>query len=668
MLAIKSPPTRYGLESPLTPISEVGMSFFVLRKLFVVLFFGCLVLDGMLLGAQTVSVQPPAGQFANTPVGMSTGTIDFVITNTGSTTLTIDSISLTPAQFPFESGWTPYTMTPGFQSHYAVKFAPDSAQYFQGSLTINIGGLSPIVIPLSGTGLSTGAVASVSDSFFAFPGQPVGTNISHTVTVTNTGTTTMTVTGAQVNPPFSVSGFKSTLLNPGGSVNIPVSFAGTTQGSFKSLLLISYDVLPSTGVSFSGTATPATSLGVSSFFTLPAVAAGSQYIGNLQAAGGTPPYTWTVTGGALPAGLSLSSSGSITGAVSSSSQSKGYVFTAQVTDSSLPAAQAKRTLTLPVTKPNGAMCNNITTNIARTVTPITPLNDLGTGTYLGAQGGLYPNGTNLRPASFDAAGVAIAQSIQPLDGNGNPDPNGKYAIISIGESNTSDTYRQFMADANADPSKNSHLVIVRGAQPRAGAAKFADLNNPVWNSIFQYYLPQAGVTSNQVVAAWVESVDRISGKQPAFPQDMTALQSEYESIARNLHSKFPNIKLVYYTSKFYDGYATGLKDSIYPEPFGFESGFAVKWAIADQINGNANLNWDANIGPVMAPWMSWAAYEWANGLNARSDGLTWSCQDVTSDGVHPSPMHGREKDANILLNFFKTDTTTIPWFLAPSAK
>jgi hypothetical protein len=163
-------------------------------------------------------------------------------------------------------------------------------------------------------------------------------------------------------------------------------------------------------------------------------------------------------------------------------------------------------------------------------------------------------------------------------------------------------------------------------------------------------------------------VDRISGKQPAFPQDMTALQSEYESIARNLHSKFPNIKLVYYTSKFYDGYATGLKDSIYPEPFGFESGFAVKWAIADQINGSANLNWDANIGPVMAPWMSWAAYEWTNGLNARSDGLTWSCQDVTSDGVHPSPMHGREKDANILLNFFKTDTTTIPWFLAPSAK
>ncbi len=521
------------------------MSFFAFRNLFVALLFCCLViLNGTRLAAQTVSVQPSSGQFANTTVGLSTGTTDFVITNTGSTTLTIDSITLSPSQFLFESGWTPYTMTPGFQSHYGVKFAPNSAQSFQGSLTINIIGLTPIVIPLNGTGLGAGAVANVSDSVLVFPSQPVGVTTNHTVIVTNTGTTSMTVTGVQVNPPFAVSGFKSTQLSPGGSVNIPVSFSGTAQGSFKSLLLISYDVLQPSGVSLSGTVTQATSLVVSTFFTLPAVTLGSPYIANLQAAGGTPPYVWTVTSGALPAGLSLSSSGSITGTVSSSAQAKGYIFTAQVTDSSLPPVNAKRPLTLPVTRPNGAMCNNITTNIVGTGTPITALNDLGTGTYLGAEGGLYPSGSNLRPASFDAAGVAIAQSIQPLDGNGNPNPNGKYAIVSIGESNTAETYGQFIIDANADPSKDSHLVVVRGAQPRAGAAKFADPNDPVWNPIFQFYLPQAGVTANQVVAAWVESVDRISGQQPPFPQDMTTLQAEYESIARNLHSKFPNIKLV----------------------------------------------------------------------------------------------------------------------------
>jgi hypothetical protein len=642
------------------------MSWFVFRKLLMALLFCCLVgLNGTPLGAQTVSIQPSSGTFADTTVGLSSGIIDFIITNTGSTTLTIDSISLSPSQFVFESGWTPYTMTPGFQSHYAVKFSPDSAQTFQGSLTINISGLNPIVVHLSGTGLSTGAAVTLSDSVLAFPSQPVGITSSHTVVVTNTGTTNLTVTGVQLDPPFAVSGFKSTSLSPGGTVNIPVTLTGTVPGSLKNLLLISYDVLKPSGVSLSGVVTAPASLTVSSFFSLPGGTIGAPYIANLQAAGGTPPYAWTATGGSLPAGLSLSSSGSISGTISSSAKGKGYLFTAQVTDSSTPPLSAKRSLTVPVTKSSGAMCNNITTNIVGTGTPISALNDLGTGTYLGAQGGLYPNGSNVRPASFAAAGVAIAQSIHPLDGNGNSDPNGKYAIVSIGESNTSETYGQFMIDANADPLKDSQLVVVRGAQPRAGAAKFADPNDAVWNPIFQFYLPQAGVTANQVVAAWVESVDRISGQQPPFPQDMTALQAEYESIAQNLHSKFPNIKLVYYTSKFYDGYGTGIANAIYPEPYAFESGFAVKWAIQDQINGNANLNWDPNKGPVMAPWMSWATYDWANGLLARSDGLTWSCQDVMSDGVHPSPLHGMEKDANFLLNFFKTDYTTTPWFVAP---
>jgi hypothetical protein len=65
----------------------------------------------------------------------------------------------------------------------------------------------------------------------------------------------------------------------------------------------------------------------------------------------------------------------------------------------------------------------------------------------------------------------------------------------------------------------------------------------------------------------------------------------------------------------------------------------------------------------MAPWMSWASYDWANGLLARSDGLTWACPDSTGDACHPSNPVGREKESNLMLNFFKTDDTTTPWFL-----
>ncbi|MEK9138396.1 MAG: T9SS type A sorting domain-containing protein, partial [Bacteroidota bacterium] len=54
---------------------------------------------------------------------------------------------------------------------------------------------------------------------------------------------------------------------------------------------------------------------------------------------------------------------------------------------------------------------------------------------------------------------------------------------------------------------------------------------------------------------------------------------------------------------------------------------------------------------------------WADGIVPRSDGLIWICDDfVTSDRTHPSTS-GRLKVANLLLNFFKTDTTARGWFL-----
>jgi hypothetical protein len=50
-----------------------------------------------------------------------------------------------------------------------------------------------------------------------------------------------------------------------------------------------------------------------------------------------------------------------------------------------------------------------------TTTGNVPLPGLGPGTSKGFEGGLYPNGNNVRPPIHDAAGLVIASQILPLD-------------------------------------------------------------------------------------------------------------------------------------------------------------------------------------------------------------------------------------------------------------
>ena len=69
-----------------------------------------------------------------------------------------------------------------------------------------------------------------------------------------------------------------------------------------------------------------------------------------------------------------------------------------------------------------------------------PLTDLGSGSYQGFMGGLYPGGQNQPPSQHTAEGLARAMAIQPLDVNGNPDPAGRIIFLSIGMSNTSSEF------------------------------------------------------------------------------------------------------------------------------------------------------------------------------------------------------------------------------------
>ena len=286
----------------------------------------------------------------------------------------------------------------------------------------------------------------------------------------------------------------------------------------------------------------------------------------------------------------------------------------------------------------------------------TPLNDLGTGLYRGVPGGLYGNGSNVRPAAHDSSGIAIANALVPLDTLGHLDPNGRIVMVSIGMSNCTFEYSTFIPIANADPHKNPRVLLIDCAEGGQSADLIRNPASAYWDTVRTRLRAQHSSPA-QVQVVWSKEANK--APTGSFPASADSLTWNMGSVVRNVKAFLPNVKLAYLTSRIYAGYAT---TNLNPEPYAYESGFAFKWLIDAQIAGVDSLNYDPARGLVVAPWLSWGPYLWADGLTPRSDGLTWACSEFNSDGTHPSTS-GRTKVADSLLVFLKRDATTRPWFV-----
>jgi hypothetical protein len=614
--------------------------------------------------AAEITSTPPSVWFGNIYIGKASGSNVVTITNVSTGAVTINSVGFDCAGYALASGVYPLTLFhPGDITHYSMFLRPTAVQSYDCNFVLTLGDGSTLQVPLTGSGVQATAVAGLSATSVNFGSVTQGgTSSGQTVTVTNTGTTNLTLQGLTVVPvnfvaspvtlPYSIAA--------GQSLSLTMTYSPTQVTTDNGLLDLTYKEVVDSGVSLTGTGTTHASISITSLALLPQATTTSAWQVQLQAAGGKP--TWGLSAGSsLPKGLKGTTAGAISGTLDTSVTAGAYTF--NLFAKNARGVTMTKTFTLNVYAPPGlSVCNNTVWDVTGTTTPMTALTDLGTATYLGYEGGLYPNGSNVRPAGHDSDGVTFANGIQPLDSNGNPSPAGSYVLLAIGESTAQNEFNRFLPMANADPQKNASLVLVNGAQGGATPALLTESNSYYWNPILNNYLPQNGVTPKQVVAIWMEDSDGIAAG--TFPSDMSNLQSEYETLMNQFLTNFPNVKLVYMSSRVYAGYSNGTPSPSNPEPYAFESGYAVKDAIADQINGAANLNYNPNNGPVVAPWMSWGPYYWANGLLGRADGLYWDCQDFSSDGTHPSSTWGQLKVANALLNFFHTDDTTTPWYLA----
>jgi len=307
---------------------------------------------------------------------------------------------------------------------------------------------------------------------------------------------------------------------------------------------------------------------------------------------------------------------------------------------------------------------------AKAETGLVPLTELEKGDYKGESGGLYGNGQNMPPAEHLKAAQAEAAKVQPLDAEGKSSPDGKIGLVSIGMSNTSQEFSRFKEVADADPEKSPLVVVVNGAQGGQDAAAWANPAPPapgrpdVWG-VLETRLKEAGVTPAQVQVVWLKQALIQPARLGEFPAHARKLEEDIIVALNRLKATYPNLRIAYLASRIYAGYAT---TALNPEPYSYESAFAVRWLIQAQMKGDPRLNYLPERGEVKAPLFLWGPYLWGDGVKPRAaDGLVWKREDLGPDGTHPSDT-GRQKVADLLLTFFKTDPTARPWFVGEAGR
>jgi len=174
----------------------------------------------------------------------------------------------------------------------------------------------PVLTPISPTGTPVGAAVTVTINGSGFLSDS-------TVLLNGTALATTYVSSARITAQVP-----SSLVAAAGAARMTVYNPGRGGGT-SNALTFTIGSGTSAGQGTSTTPTPPAPLAISTT-SVPSATVGTVYRTTLQASGGTPPYTWKLSSGALPAGVALVAR---TGAISGVPSAAGsYGFIAQVTD------------------------------------------------------------------------------------------------------------------------------------------------------------------------------------------------------------------------------------------------------------------------------------------------------------------------------------------------
>lgn len=211
----------------------------------------CLAVPAGMASAATKIISVSGNlSFGNVQIGSSAQAV-MTISNasTGGGALAVSGISL-PAGF--STTFTSATLKPGKSTSAIIKFSPIAGQAYSGFAVANSTATSGAKqLPVSGTGIGQAIVISGNLNFGAVP---VNTSAQQMLTISNSGSTNLTVTG--ITCPNGFSGSFSGVLAPKVSTNVPITFSPTAATNYSGRVTVNSDALAGTNtIAASGTGT-----------------------------------------------------------------------------------------------------------------------------------------------------------------------------------------------------------------------------------------------------------------------------------------------------------------------------------------------------------------------------------------------------------------------------
>lgn len=217
-----------------------------MKKYLALLFGGLYLFSGCGSGSSapplppTLSLAPANLSFGVRIVGTASGPQVETLTNTGGSELAINGVAITGTDATdfSQTSTCGSSLGAGANCTLNVTFTPSALGERSAAITIANNGVgSPQVLSLNGVGGDSGPNATLSPTSLIFGDQVEGTSSpSQSITLSNYGTTTLSITGITASSNFGQANTCNSTLASGEGCTVNVTFTPGNTGSLNGTL------------------------------------------------------------------------------------------------------------------------------------------------------------------------------------------------------------------------------------------------------------------------------------------------------------------------------------------------------------------------------------------------------------------------------------------------